>query len=345
MKRLSMLIVLAGIISLVIFFTITKNDNEIHLAAVGDILLSRDVEKRMEEEGLDYPYRQIKEFISEKDIVFGNLENPIYEGNNPVGKDPDLIFKAKNANAVELREAGFTVLNLANNHTMDHQEVGLVSTMKALQENGIDYIGAGFSYDEARKPLVIDHKGVKIGFLGYSAFQPKDVNFIDKADICRVSSEIGSEIEKAKTKCDFLVVTVHWGNEFHFYPSENQRSLAYAIIDSGADIILGHHPHVLQGIERYNDRFIFYSLGNFVFDRQIQKGTDESIILDLVIKDKAINDIRLIPVKIIDCQPTLAAEDVARGIFERLQKYSEGLGVDYKFDSGNNELSIKLISR
>ncbi|QOR36855.1 CapA family protein [Clostridium sp. 'deep sea'] len=331
MKKLLIFIIFTIVMSMTVFCALKTTENEIHLVAVGDILLSRDVEKKMIKEGLNYPYKQVEKCFIKKDIVLGNLENPIYEGNNPVCKNSNLIFKAKNANATKLKEAGFTILNLANNHTMDYKEAGLANTMQALHNNGISYIGAGVKNNEARKPLVIEKEGYKIGFLGYSMFSPRGYIYNkDKADICRVKDNIAIEIKKAKAQCDFLVVTVHWGNEFDFFPSEKQKKLAHEIIDSGADLILGHHPHVLQGIEQYKDKYIFYSLGNFVFDKQIQKGTDESIILDLTIKNKDIKKIKLIPIKIIDCQPTLATGDVGGYILQRLQKYSSEMSIEIK---------------
>lgn len=120
---------------------------------------------------------------------------------------------------------------------MDYKEAGLANTMQALHNNGISYIGAGVKNNEARKPLVIEKEGYKIGFLGYSMFSPKGYIYSkDKADICRVKDNIAIEIKKAKAQCDFLVVTVHWGNEFDFFPSEKQKKLAHEIIDNGADL-------------------------------------------------------------------------------------------------------------
>ncbi len=310
-------------------------DDAIHFTAVGDILLSRGVSEKIDKEGFGYPYNHVKDLFANKDIVFGNLECPIYEGKGAAYKRRDLIFKASSENAAFLKRAGFNILNLANNHTMDYKSDGLISTMEILNEQNIKFFGAGKNYSEARKPLIIDKKDSSIGFLGYSIFPPEGFIFSeDKADVARVGNNLENEIKMAKKQCDFLVVSFHWGNEYHFYPSENQKQLAYQAIDSGADLILGHHPHVLQGIEKYMDKYIFYSLGNFIFDKQIQKGTDESIIVDIVIKDDDIENIRLIPVKIIDCQPTIAADDEAEYILQRLKTYSKGMNTKIFIDNG-----------
>ncbi len=342
MKKVLMLMLFCMVIIIILVYVSIEFDDEVCLVAVGDILLSRGVGQSIDEKGFDYPYQHVKELFINKDIVFGNLECPIYEGDGAVYKRPDLIFKASNENGAALKTAGFSVLNLANNHTMDYSRNGLENTMKVLDKHKIGFVGAGKSYDEARRLLVVKKKGCVIGFLGYSIFPPEGYIFSkDKSDVAKVSEGLSSEIKTAKEKCDFLVVSFHWGNEFHLYPSENQESLAHEAIENGADLILGHHPHVLQGIERYKEKLIFYSLGNFIFDRQIQKGTDESIIINLTIEDKNIKDVRLIPIKIIDCQPTVAIGKVAEYILERLKMYSKGMDTEIRIDKGIGYINLQ----
>lgn len=339
MKKLLILSVFIVVILTALVNLSMNLDDEIHLVAVGDILLSRGVGEKIDKEGFDYPYKQVKEIFLNKEIVFGNLEGPIYEGEGAVYKRPDLIFKGLNENGMALNEAGFNVINLANNHTMDYNSTGLINTMKILDEQSIDYVGAGKDYIGARKLVVVEKKGCKIGFLAYSIFPPEGFIFSeDKVDVARVSNSLRSEMKLAKERCDLLVVSFHWGNEYNFYPSENQKNLAYEAIDGGADLILGHHPHVLQGIEKYMDKYIFYSLGNFIFDRQIQKGTDETVIIDLTIRDKSIEDIRLIPIKIIECQPVIAMDDEVEYILRRLEMYSKGMNSQISIDNGIGNL-------
>jgi len=134
------------------------------------------------------------------------------------------------------------------------------------------------------------------------------------------------------------VLSFHWGREYDFFPSERQKELARLAVDNGADLVLGHHPHVLQGIEEYRGRLIFYSLGNFIFDRQIQPGTAETIILELIICAGEWKEARLIPVSITNCQPCLAEGVKGEEILLRLQKISQGFNTSIMIREGKGYL-------
>ncbi|MCT4594428.1 MAG: CapA family protein [Anaeromicrobium sp.] len=301
-----------------------RNSDEVTISAVGDILLDRGVRKIIEEEGYEYPYEKVRNSLNNRDIVVANLECPIYDGNNPVYKRPDIIFKGGTENVNYIKSAGINLLNLANNHTMDHRSEGLLSTIEALNKNHLDYFGAGKNSKDAKKLKIVKINNTRIGFLGYSVFPPEGyVFFPDRPHVAKVDPKrIKIEVKDAKRKCDFLIVSYHWGNEYESYPSENQIKLAHETIDSGADLILGHHPHVLQSIEKYRDKYIFYSLGNFIFDRQIHWGTDETIIANFKIKNKRIVNIELVPIKIINGQPNLAQGEIKEKILNHLKRIS-----------------------
>lgn len=322
--------------SIVSIFIINSTTSQITVSFVGDILLDRGVRKAIEEKGYDYPYEIVKNIFKKDDITFGNLECPILTKGKAVYKRPELIFKADPQNASALKKAGFDILNIANNHTMDYGSEGLLSTIDILKENNIKTVGGSRNYNTARKPVYIRKKGNTIGFLGYSVFPPEGyIVSSNRPDVARVDyDKISSEIKMAKEKCDFLVVSFHWGNEYDFFPSERQKELAHKVVESGADLVIGHHPHVLQGVEKYKDKYIFYSLGNFVFDRQIQKGTNETIITKVDIQDNKIKNIKLIPIKIIDCQPRIAKGKDAEYIIERLKLYSQDMNADIIFQDG-----------
>lgn len=298
------------------------------VSIVGDIMLDRGVEEIMEERGYAHPYEKVSRIFLEDDMTLGNLECPITETENPALKRRDIVFRAKKKNAIELKVAGFDVLNLANNHSMDQRSKGLKDTIDMLNYQGISTVGAGENREEAREHVVTKIKGVKIGILGYSAFPPEGFVFSEKDyDVARIDAKsLKDEVSTAKKDCDFLIATIHWGNEYDNYPSEMQRDLARMMVDSGADAIVGHHPHVLQGVEKYMGKYIFYSLGNFVFDRQIPKGTDISVILQLNISKNGCEDIDLIPVKIENAQPRPAYGAERDYIFKRIILYSNGMG-------------------
>lgn len=293
----------------------------------GDILLDRRVRTFLIQNGYDYPYTNVKKLLTEADITFGNLECPITDGGAPVFKRRDLIFKGDYNNTRALKNAGYDILNLANNHIMDQGREGLLDTINALKNEGLNYLGAGRDRFNAHKPVVIEKSGIKIGFLGYSDFSGEGYIYTeDNYGICNIDDKsLKEDITKAKESCEFLVVSIHYGVEFNFYPSKTQKKYTHLAVDSGADLVIGHHPHVLQGVEEYRGKYIFYSLGNFVFDRQIPKGTEESIILNIRITRDGIRDIEIIPVKIENCQPKIADESDREYIIERIKLYSKGI--------------------
>ncbi|TCO79438.1 poly-gamma-glutamate synthesis protein (capsule biosynthesis protein) [Marinisporobacter balticus] len=306
--------------------SISKNSRNVEVCFVGDILLDRGVRKKLNEKGYDYPYLKVKKILNEADVTFGNLENPITNRGTAVYKRRDLIFRGDNQNAKFLKEAGFDILNLTNNHAMDYRSTGIDDTINHLKKVDIKPLGV-VKPSQKIKPLMIQKKGVHLGFLGYSIFPPEGYIYSrDRADILRVDNNaFGNEIKRAKKACDFLVVSFHWGKEYEVFPSDHQKEMAHKAIDCGADLVIGHHPHVLQGVEKYKDKLIFYSLGNFIFDRQIQNGVDETVIVDLYINKNGYKEIRCIPIRIIDCQPNLAEGKDAEYILKRLQTYSDGL--------------------
>ena len=311
------------------------------LVAVGDILLDRGVRLQLERHGYDYPYTRIKEIFQEADIAFANLECPLTTVGTPALKDPILVFRGEMENAAALREAGLTILSLANNHSMDYGPEGLAVTLDLLQENGILPLGAGRNVDEARRPVYVAKNNTVVGFLGYSVFPPEGYIVLShRPEIARVDLErMPAEIAAARENCDFLVVSFHWGREYDYYASEQQKELAHLAVDSGANLVLGHHPHVLQGIEDYRDALIFYSLGNFVFDRQIQPGTDETIMLELTICAGGWQQATIIPVKIEHAQPRLAQGEEGEEILQKLQKYSRGLNTTLVMREGRGHLA------
>lgn len=306
----------------------------IQLSAVGDVMLDRGVKSSIEKNSPLYPYKKIMDILNKDDITLGNLECPITEIGTPVLKRKSIIFKADPSNARVLKAAGFDVFNLANNHSMDQGGIGLLNTIKFLNKSGLRYFGGGDNQSTAEKPLYIKLKGISIGFVGYSEFPPEGYFSINgKPDISYIEEKsLSNSIKRAKKSCDLLIAIFHWGKEFDFYPSKYQQSIAKLACDSGADIIIGHHPHVIQAVEKYKGKYIFYSLGNFIFDKQLPQRTDESGILQLKITRKQIVNISLLPIKIIGCQPSLTTNLEAVNIFNHLKYCSEGLGADMKYD-------------
>lgn len=312
------------------------------IALVGDILLDRGVGRVIFDQGLDYPWLKLGNILSGADITFGNLECPLTRRTGGIMKNRNLIFKGKPENASALKRAGFDLLNLANNHTMDYGSGGLEDTLGTLKETGIAAVGGGMNAEEAAEPVFFKKAGMTIGFLGLSAFPPEGYFFSDeKPDVARADdARTAAAIADAKKQCDFLIVSFHWGKEFDHYPDSGQKTMAHSAVDHGADLVVGHHPHVLQGMEEYGGRLIFYSLGNFVFDRQIPEGTDETVVLTVSVADGRLKKAEMTPVKISECQPCPAAGKDAEHILDRMRLFSGDFGANFVIKGNSAEYIV-----
>ncbi|MBF4475245.1 CapA family protein [Methanobacterium formicicum] len=238
------------------------------LVAVGDVYLK--VQDHQD------PFFNVHSIFKEKDILFGNLETPLVNKGQKSNKA--VVLHSDPKNVEYLKNADFDVLNLANNHILDFGEEGFRSTIKVLRENNLKYLGS--EYKKPGKVIFLEEKGIKFAFLGYTIGRLKTSKnvYVNKLK----EQKILADINLIKDKCDFVIVSLHWGTENVFYPSPSQIKLAHKIIDNGADLILGHHPHVIQGIEEYNNGLIAYSLGNFQFDPKLsQSKFNKSLILSV----------------------------------------------------------------
>jgi poly-gamma-glutamate synthesis protein (capsule biosynthesis protein) len=292
------------------------NNSEISIFFVGDIMLDRGVEYMVNKEGkkdFRFSFLKIADELKKSDILFGNLEGPISDNGLKVGSIYSFRFKPEAING--LLYADFDILSLANNHMLDYQRIALEDTMKILKENNIDYVGAGLNKEEAFSLKIKQVKDTRIGFLAYTNLGTKNwqagnensgMAWINENDI----TEVIEYIKKAKEEVDVLIISLHAGEEYAENPTNFQISFAQDCISSGADLVIGHHPHVVQRIEQYKDGWIAYSLGNFVFDQHFSKETMESIILKVVIEDKKINKVYSENIRINEYfQPELTIEN------------------------------------
>lgn len=283
-------------IAVTVFTVFTRrNDRYIELTIVGDIMFSRGVECYINENGYDYPYKNLKNIFLSDDLTIVNLECPITQYGRGADKTSRFVFKADSENAAAMKRAGIDLCNLANNHTMDYRSEGLKDTMEGLSEEGVDYLGAGNTAGSDMS-YIYEKDGFKIGILAYTLFPPEGfvyneknptVNYLLEFDDFK-RDRIKSDLENMKA--DFKIIYFHWGIEYEPFAGEMQKSLARASIDEGADFVVGAHPHVIQENEVYKGKYIYYSLGNCIFDRQLPKGTDEGLLLKVKIdKRKNVN--------------------------------------------------------
>lgn len=304
---------------------------DITIFAVGDMMLSRHIEKVMSSKGNDYPFKQVCSTLKKGDIVFGNLESILSDKDRlPFFKDKPYNFVVPTVVSKNLKNAGFNVLNLANNHAMDFGQSAITETRAALYREGIAAFGAGEDINEACKPSIITVKGLRFAFLGFGVAHSSLVYAdLQRGGIAPIRLDyIKKGIQTARSRADVVIVSVHWGKEYDSYPSQTQKKIAHQMIDWGADMVLGHHPHVLQGIEMYKSRPIAYSLGNFIFDQR-GNGTDESIILVCNFRGKVLSSVQIVPLDRFGSYFPRVAEGKAKlAILDRLRKLSMPLNPD-----------------
>ena len=290
--------------------SIIEEKQPIKIVLVGDIMLDRGVAYMIEREGdrdFRFPFLKVVDYLKEADIVFGNLEGVISDKGIKVGSI--YSFRAKPEAIEGLSFAGFNVLSLANNHALDYTREALEDCLARLSKAGIDYVGAGFTEDEAYSPFIKEVNGLtdslptKIAFLGYTNLGPETWPARGKkSGIAWISESnfetIKEDVKLAREKADILIVSLHSGKEYQKTPTQFQIEFAKMAIEAGADLIVGHHPHIIQKNEKYENGYIFYSLGNFIFDQGFSEGTMKGQILEVLIEDKQIKEVIIKETKI-----------------------------------------------
>jgi poly-gamma-glutamate synthesis protein (capsule biosynthesis protein) len=250
-------------------------DEGIRLTFVGDFAFMKEyLIPPKDNRDPEYYFGDVRGFFEGADVAFVNLESPLFNVGRPARRKTSPKLYSPHEKMIPVLEyLGIDVVCLANNHIDDFGTESLIETKRILVDNGLEVFGVGTDQQESRRPLIISRQGKRIGFLGYTAteigcgFSAADAagtNVYDFADIA-------DDIAAIREGVDVIVVSLHWGLEFARYPSPHQIGLAHRIIDCGADIIVGHHPHCVQGMERYKQGLIFYSLGNFFLVNSLKR--------------------------------------------------------------------------
>lgn len=248
---------------------------------VGDIMLSRNVAAKIKKANNPLlPFSGMKDVLQTNDFNFGNLESP-FSGKDSFPNTGSLVFNVPRQNVKGLVENKFKMISLANNHAMDQGAKALAYTRTFLGQNNIKAIGAGSNLDEAWKAEVVAANSIKIGFIAVSYASINDNGKTTNQLVARIEDikRLKNAIISARQQSDFVVVSMHAGTEYKYKPNEAQTKFARAVIDLGADMVVGHHPHWVQTIEKYNGKYIFYSLGNFIFDQEWSRETKEGLML------------------------------------------------------------------
>ncbi|HYO91616.1 MAG TPA: CapA family protein, partial [Pyrinomonadaceae bacterium] len=289
-----------------------------------------------------------RDVISGADLAFGNLECPL---TTRCDRSPQRIsFRARPRYVEALTDAGFDMLSLANNHSMDCGSTGLLETMRNLKRGGLRWSGAGRTRAEAESPVLLSVKGIRIAFVSFTAITPPVRRPLeeDEPTVALASrATLERAVVSARREADVVIVSLHWGVEYSYRPVTEQVSLAHAAVEAGADLVLGHHTHTLAGVEvikrlspagtRY--ALIAYSLGNFAFDspRWLGKRVTESAILRCRLSRAGLLSAEVLPVVLEDYLPRPAVALESESIFSRLAALSAELSTQMK----NGRISLR----
>ena len=239
----------------------------ISVVSVGDVLLGNAAAPYLETNGYDWPFENVKALLGSADLVIGNLAAPITTTSKKSSSNDEYTYKLGLESGPALKRAGFHLLSLGNNHVLDYGIAGLGETITTLRANDIAVVGAGDDEKQARQGVIYDFGTLRLGLLSYGE-DGSDTKGRAKgarggyASMSRTN--VAQDIARMRTNADVVVVSFHWGKNYRDV-TESQQKMGRRAIDLGADIVYGHHPHVVQPIEIYQGKPIIYSLGNFVF--------------------------------------------------------------------------------
>lgn len=319
---------------------IAQPQSQVTLLAGGDVEWSRmskeslfhrqiiryDLDFASKQEEARYPFQKIKPVLEDADIAFVNLEAPLSDTAKRKG-----AFLAPTAFAAGLKWAGVDVVSTANNHALDAGVAGLKDTLTSLSQVNLPAVGSGKDLASARLPFISEKNGIRLGFLAYTMSENSGDSSYAKPNRAGVMptdlSLIREDIQKLRPKVDYVILSFHWGLNDSKKPPFWVRSLAHKSIDSGADIILGHHPHFPQGIEIYKNKPIIYCLGNFIFGHNHPFWTD-NFLAKFILTSKQINSIEILPLTGENqdlAQPFLLKGDRSQKLLKKVQERSLAL--------------------
>jgi len=299
-----------------------QDDPVVHLAAVGDVMLDRTFRVMLVAGELDFPFRHLGSQLIEADLAIGNLESALGTGGRPEAKG--YTFRAPPDAAQSLALAGFDLMSLANNHAMDFGPGVLQQAIQLLADQGIAAVGAGADEESAHRPVVREVQGLRLAVLAYVDVPQEYRGFDARQWTARGDSpgvawadadRIRSDVAAARESADLVIVLLHSGYEYVAAPSSEQVAAAHAAIEAGADLVLGHHAHLLQGVELYQEGVIAYGLGNFAFE---DAGPPESGILNVWLDGSGVRAFDLTPVTLDEFGRPWPAEGATAQAVEKI---------------------------
>lgn len=325
-----------------------KKDSSKHsILCMGDLLVVREAEELLEVNGEDYPFEKIEDEFRKYDIVFANFEMSItYRGS--VHPRKPYTFRLHPDNANYFKELKIDVVSIANNHILDYGNPGLFDTMSFLKEWNVLYSGAGKNLEMARKPAVLNKNDTDVLFLSYCERPPSDFYATENNPGTAPMNlkYIIEDVKKYKRKNNIVLVSLHWGVEHNDFPEKYQVTVAHSIIDSGADGIIGHHPHVPQGIEIYNGKPVIYSLGNAITGFY-NPNYKNNVMVSLQYRGPDLLDIRIIPIagkfREVKSQPHILNGSKAVKILKHMQRVSRPFKTDISIKDDKGVIKVDAL--
>jgi poly-gamma-glutamate synthesis protein (capsule biosynthesis protein) len=341
------ILVVLGIIGV-----IQKNKNKpLVIGFTGDVMLGRLVNQVMTRintkepgKGYTYVWGNMLPILRQNDINIINLETTLTKSKKKVSKV--FNFKADPDKVKALVEAKIDIVSLANNHSCDFNHEGLLETLQVLDKAKIHHVGAGKTIEQARKPVIITRKGIKIGIIGYTDNEPgwkagpdkPGNNYLRVGDIEQVKKDIAA----IRPKVDLLVTTWHWGPNKREIPTPDFVEFAHRMIESGIDIIHGHSAHVTQGVEVYQGKLILYDTGDFVDDYAVGPvlRNDHSFLYKVYVTKEGIQKLVLVPVLIDNMQVNRAKGKDRAEMVQRIKRLSAAFGTEFQEVEQRLELHV-----
>jgi len=260
---------------------------DINLTFTGDIILARSVNfLTVKSNDFTWAFKNIADELKDADLTISNFESPIIK-NCPLTNE-GFKFCGDERNVQGLVYSGIDVVGLANNHAGNYGESGINETITTLERNNILVSGA-----TNRKIAYREVNGTKFAFLSFNT-----IGYVESGLVCGSEENLKKLISEAKMNADVVIVQIHWGVEYVEDPTSTQQKLGRLAIDSGADMVVGNHPHWIQKYEIYKDKYILYALGNFIFDQEWSQKTKEGVIAKVKVNNNKIYDLQFVPVEI-----------------------------------------------
>lgn len=277
-----------------------REAEKVHTMLVGgDVMLDRGVEAKIDAHGGDYsfPFELIRDYLKSADISFVNLEGSISNIGSDTGKKYSFRFDPQSAPA--LAHAGVDIVSLANNHALDWGRESLCATIDYLNEQHIAFVGGGCNSNQSEAAYEFLLGDTSVALVAFTEFYQGAHATETKPGISKYDEQyILGRVDKLRQSHDIVMVSMHWGTEYEPRANDYQTRFAHEMIDAGADVIIGHHPHVPEEVERYGAGWIIYSLGNFVFDQSWSTETMQGLLAEIKIQNKKVIDIVPVPIQL-----------------------------------------------